>query len=324
MSTTAIPPFSSLPLTKPGPPYNAWGLNGPDDELGRLNLITPEAIKRGKDTITEGIAINLNLPLGFMPVHASRKPLTHEIKCSGHSNDDELSLNTQSSTQWDGFRHYPYQDYPEKGQYRFYGGLTLDEASDKSVIKYGIHNFARKPITSQAHLLDIPLFLSRHSLPPLDPHSNGSESQVSLSTLKAAAEEFNVHILPGDILIVRTGYTEGIVDKTKNEREALKKRDVNASCGVAQGEEVLKWHWEKGIAAVASDCPAYESWPSLTPLSNHQVFLGGWGMPIGELFDLRELAKKCEELGRWTFFLTSMVLNVEGGIASPPNAQAIL
>ncbi|KAK8858930.1 hypothetical protein IAR55_003161 [Kwoniella newhampshirensis] len=321
-SSPDIPPFSSLPLIKPGPPYNAWGLYGPDDELGRLNLITPEAIKRGKDTITEGIAINLNLPMSFMPVHPSRKGLSHEIKCSGHSNDDEVSFNTQSSTQWDGFRHYPYQNYPEKGQYRFYGGMTLEEASDKSVIKHGIHNFIRKPITSQAHLLDIPLYLSRHSLPPLDPHSN--RSSIDHSTLLACAEEFGVHILPGDILVVRTGWTEGTIDLSKAKREELRGREVNGSCGVAHSEEVLRWHWEKRIAAVVSDCPAYESWPSLSPLSNHQVFLGGWGMPIGELFDLRELAQKCEELGRWTFFFTSMVLNVVGGIASPPNAQAIL
>lgn len=47
-------------------------------------------------------------------------------------------------------------------------------------------------------------------------------------------------------------------------------------------------------------------------------------MPIGELFDLRELSKKCQELNQYTFFLTSMVLNIHAGIASPPNAQAIL
>lgn len=69
---------------------------------------------------------------------------------------------------------------------------------------------------------------------------------------------------------------------------------------------------------------AYEVWPALGPLSCHEVFLGGWGMPIGELFDLRELAQACADRGRWTFFFTSMPLNVIGGIASPPNAQAIL
>jgi len=54
-----LPPFSALPVQKPGPPLNAWGLYGPGDELGRLNLITPETVKRGKDAIVHGIAVNL-------------------------------------------------------------------------------------------------------------------------------------------------------------------------------------------------------------------------------------------------------------------------
>jgi hypothetical protein len=54
------------------------------------------------------------------------------------------------------------------------------------------------------------------------------------------------------------------------------------------------------------------------------VFLSGWGLPIGELFDLRLLAETCARLKQWSFFFTSMPLYVEGGIASPPNAQAIL
>jgi hypothetical protein len=35
----------------------------------------------------------------------------------GHVNDDHVSFNTQTSTQVDGFRHYPYQNYPEEGEY---------------------------------------------------------------------------------------------------------------------------------------------------------------------------------------------------------------
>jgi len=38
-------------------------------------------------------------------------------KHRGHVNDDHVSFNTQTSTQVDGFRHYPYQDYPGKGEY---------------------------------------------------------------------------------------------------------------------------------------------------------------------------------------------------------------
>ncbi|WRT66103.1 uncharacterized protein IL334_003056 [Kwoniella shivajii] len=320
---TPLPPFSSLPIDKSGPPFNAWGLYDAEDEKGRLNLITPESIKKGKDTITEGITVNLNLPLSFPPVHASRFPMKHEIKCSGHSNDDTLTFNTQSSSQWDGFRHYPYQNWPEEGKFTFYGGMSIEDASNTDIKKYGVHNYVSKPITSRAHLLDIPSYLSKHSLKPLDAFSNSSK--ISLETLKACVEESGVVIGPGDILLVRTGFTEAIMSKSNEEKDQLKKRKENQSCGVDANEEIWKWHWENGISAVASDCPSYEAWPAPpNQLSCHQVFLAGFGLPIGELFDLRELSKACQKLNRWTFFFTSMGLNVEGGIATPPNAQAIL
>jgi hypothetical protein len=51
--------------------------------------------------------------------------------------------------------------------------------------------------------------------------------------------------------------------------------------------------------------------------------LAGWGMLIGELFNLEKLAEKCKEVGRWSFFLSSVPLNVPGGVASPLNAVAI-
>lgn len=47
----------------------------------------------------------------------------------------------------------------------------------------------------------------------------------------------------------------------------------------------------------------------------HEVLLAGWGMPIGELFDLEELASHCKESDRWSFFVTSEVCNVPGGVA---------
>jgi hypothetical protein len=57
-----------------------------------------------------------------------------------HCNDDHVSLNTQSSTQWDGFRHYPYQNYPTEGSFTYFGGMSSDDAKDKTVTKYGIQS----------------------------------------------------------------------------------------------------------------------------------------------------------------------------------------
>jgi hypothetical protein len=44
----------------------------------------------------------------------------------------------------------------------------------------------------------------------------------------------------------------------------------------------------------------------------------------GEMFDLERLAKECATAQRWSFFFTSAPLNIPGGVASPPNAIAIL
>ena len=55
----SLPPFSDLPIQRPGPTLNAWGLYGAEDELGRLNLISPETRLKGVKAVEHGLAINL-------------------------------------------------------------------------------------------------------------------------------------------------------------------------------------------------------------------------------------------------------------------------
>lgn len=66
-----------------------------------------------------------------------------------------------------------------------------------------------------------------------------------------------------------------------------------------------------------------EAWPTQKDYALHEVMLAGWGMPIGELFDLEGLADHCKKLGRYSFFVVSKPVNVPGGVASPPNMVAI-
>jgi kynurenine formamidase len=129
----------------------------------------------------------------------------------------------------------------------------------------------------------------------------------------------------GDILIIRTGWTAAYSKLTTEEKERLGGRDDRASIGVEASEEAFRWHWEQQFAAVASDTVAYEAWPSPKPwgVCMHEVLLSGWGMPIGECWDLEQLSETCRQLNRWTFLLTSQPLNLPGGVASPPNATAV-
>lgn len=61
----------------------------------------------------------------------------------------------------------------------------------------------------------------------------------------------------------------------------------------------------------------------LTYCFTDSAFLGGFGMPIGEMFYLEDLAADCAEDNVYSFFFTSAPLNKENGVASPPNAMCI-
>ena len=61
------------------------------------------------------------------------------------------------------------------------------------------------------------------------------------------------------------------------------------------------------FAGVVGDSPTFECWPPLEKERGylHESVLALWGMPLGEMWDLEVLARKCMERGRWSFFVTS-------------------
>lgn len=111
-------------------------------------------------------------------------------------------------------------------------------------------DFADHPITSRAHLLDIPAYLARHDQSPL---KQLEASKISLSVLKGCVDDQHLVIRPGDVLIVHTGFTDAYLGCSDQERQALVDRDVRGWCGVEASEEMVRWHWECGFAAVATD-----------------------------------------------------------------------
>lgn len=133
---------------------------------------------------------------------------------------------------------------------------------------------------------------------------------------------------PGDILVIRSGYLaqyDTMSPEKRKQLDDLYETTKPCNIGVEAGEEILKFLWDKQLAAVAGDSRSFESWPCPEEKKHwhlHQWLLAGWGMPIGELWDLERLSVMCEQLGRWTFFLTSAPMNVPGGVATPPNALA--
>ncbi|KAL1887979.1 hypothetical protein Sste5346_009861 [Sporothrix stenoceras] len=323
------PTFSELPLHPSHPKASAWGLYGTDDELGTLNLLTAEAVRAAAASeIRSGERLPLNLPLTtpVLPMNPRRKPCVHNIISKGYANDDELHLNTQASSHWDGLRHYPYQeaaDGTHEGGPRYYNGVTQADISGlEKNERIGIQGIAERGVAGRGVLLDWRSWALEQGIAysPFESHA------IPLEQLKAVAVAQGIGAFrEGDILLVRSGWIEEYRKLSPNEQVALAERPDRSFVGVEASRAMLEWHWDNGFAAVAGDTNAYEAWPPRRDwgVSCHEVFLSGWGMPIGELWDLDALAAHCKALGRWTFFLTSCPLNIPSGVASPPNALAI-
>ena len=60
-----LPKFSDLPRVGQTEERNAWHVFGQDDQLGTVNLLAAEQVKRAALLVRTGKIINLNLPLNY-------------------------------------------------------------------------------------------------------------------------------------------------------------------------------------------------------------------------------------------------------------------
>ena len=59
--------MSSSTRWKQRPPGSTWGDFGPDDQAGRMNLLTPDKVLQGMAEVKHGLTFNLSLPLCSTP-----------------------------------------------------------------------------------------------------------------------------------------------------------------------------------------------------------------------------------------------------------------
>lgn len=144
-----------------------------------------------------------------------------------------------------------------------------------------------------------------------EPKTCFETTQIKLSTLRQIAASQGVSFRQGDILFVRTGWTKAYELLSDEECQALADKTSPPAIGLESSEETLRWIWDEGFAAVAGDQPSFEAWPCQdTEYWLHEWLLAGWGLPIGEIFDLEKLSDECRQRKRWTFFFSSMPLKV--------------
>ncbi|HUQ39593.1 MAG TPA: cyclase family protein [Acidimicrobiales bacterium] len=322
---TDLPSYDQLPVTDGAPAGSSWGVWGDDDVFGCLNLLTPQRAVAGAACVRRGAAFALNWQMELPdPPLFGRAPFAHEVSWLqgevGH--DDHLSgWNTQSSSQWDGFRHIRHATHG------FYGGVD-DEA-------HGIHHWARRGLVGRGVLCDVGRWRESDGRALQYDQPDGITASDIESTLAAQG----VVVEPGDVLLLRTGWTGWYRGLDGAGRSALA-GDLKAP-GLQPSREMLALLWDLHVAAVAGDNPALEAWPPGSHVDRSQLgeIMGDperrWevfmhfailpllGLPIGEMWDLEALAADCASDGVYECLFTSAPLNLASGVASPPNALAV-
>jgi len=311
-----IPTFNELPIRKDLPADCSWGVFGDNDPFGCLNFLTAEGVVEAAGLVKSGKVFRLDARLGFAtPTLFGRAGVEHTvIPLAPMANDDVVHFNTQESSQWDGFGHVGHIRHE-----RFYGDVTLAEVRGGNA-KLGIHHWANK-FVGRGLLIDAFGFRKAKGRPvnPLD------RDVYTLDELKAAIEHQGCVLKPGTILLVRTGWMESYVKLNPEQKTATAPMETIRSAGIEASREMVAWLWNSQVAAIGTDCPAVEALPSDFGDESilHYRALPLLGLPLGELFVLAPLAEDCARDGRYEFMVVSAPLNVEGGIASPPNAVAI-
>ena len=287
----------------------------------------------------EGISVSLNWPIGAIKTPGfGRKGLVHKVTSFAdsplacHGYDDEVEFNTQCSSQWDSLCHFHHQA-SESG----YNGVKTSVEELTQMKGVGEDHEGKLPTLNHWHsrgglvargvFIDFRRWADENGI-RFNPYT---DDKITIENIETIARHQGVKFRPGDVIIIRSGFTEGLTGISDNDQVEL--MGSHRVCGVTGTVDAAKWLWNKRFAAVAGDMIAFEHIPPINPdtgaegtvkdLFLHQYLLALFGMPIGELWDLKALSETCKKLGRYSFLLTSAPLNVPGGIGSPPNALAL-
>jgi kynurenine formamidase len=308
----AVPCYDDLPELGQSGVRHAWQVWGPGDRLGTMNRVTGHTVLAALSVPRQGRRISLCLPLDFLrPPLYGRKEFGHRVFDRNRNmvEDEITGLDPQASSQWDSLRHI------RAGSFGHYGGLAAD---DPAVPELGIDGLSRFGLVFRAVLLDLPAFWAARGqiVDPL------SEYPVTADDLQACARHQRTVVRAGDLLLVRTGWLAAYRSAGGVPAESL---DMPPSAGLEGSAATARLLWDLGVSAVAADNPAVEALPGDPAIGSlHRRLIAALGMPLGELWDLDELAEACDRQGSYEACVMAAPLRVPGGVASPANALAIV
>jgi hypothetical protein len=266
-----------------------WGEFGPDDQRGRMNLVTPAKVMQGIAEVREGRTFCLSLPLdvpGGQVMNPRRiAPRRYAVLRDGKSagqqgfcwsydsedaeltdvvNDDVVLMSLQYSTQWDSLAHVGSRfdaDGDGVPEMVFYNGFRGGEE-----IRAGVPDpsaaepFARYP-GPEARALGIER-LAEHGVQgrgvmiDLERHLGRTRQAVGYDRLMRVLEADGVEVEAGDMVCVHTGFADTLL--AMNRQPDVQRLHETGTGLDGWDPKLLNWIVDTKLACLLADNPAVE------------------------------------------------------------------
>jgi hypothetical protein len=289
-----------------------WGRWGPDDQIGTLNLITPEKTVQATRLVTDGVTVSLAHFVTeeeaidsqtFSPTDHWMTSVDPETGLPRFALDAiSFSLHDGQLSHLDALCHYRTE---RDGELLIFNGyrqnLDADGCEDLAIDRMG------PGYVTRGVLVDMPLLRGVEWLEPSTP--------IYVSDLEEWEEFAGVRVSPGDVLLVRTGRW------AKREQEGPWNY---ARGGAGLHASVLPWLRERGVSVLVGDAVNDVQPSGVEGLNRpvHQVTQVNIGLPLVDNGYLEDAAREAAARRRWAFMVSWQITRVPGGTAAPFNAIA--
>ncbi len=276
---------------------------GPDDELGTLNLITPEVRRRAARLVTEGVSLSLasDLSLRHGPhTDSLTAHLAFPDPVAPIAVADDISLHVHGwSTHLDALGHV-YIDGVG------YNERRRDDVFSTEGLRVNAITAMRDGVFTRGVLLDVAGARGSSWLP--------ADHVISPQELEAAEETAGIRVGAGDAVLVHTGLPA---------RLAAGEADDDSGHRAGVGVEAVLWLRERDVALFGGDCvDVLPGRDVQLPLPLHQLGIAAMGLVLLDWPRLEGLVDACARFGRHDFLLTVAPLPIVGGTGSPANPIA--
>ena len=295
-----------------------WGRWGAEDELGTVNLITPEKRRAAARLVQDGVPVTCSRPISTEIAADTTFQVQRYMVDSGEGRDTasaERVLQRRGASEFIGMVFHGYSvthvDSPAhffwKGQ--LYNGRSCNLITSREGATVESIEVLHDGVVSRGVLLDV---ARTRGVPWLE-RGEG----VMPADLLAAERAQGVRVEAGDILLVRTGH----YGRRLAEGPSSPLHDGSPGPHAA----LAPWLRERGVAMWGSDThndvtPAV--YPSLGS-AFHIVSLVAMGLWLIDNMNLEDLAQACAQRSRWEFLLTVAPLRLKNVTGSPVNPIAL-